>query len=410
MRAGDERLDRVREVDRGDVVVAALHADPVRLQQHACVRVARRRLEAVGGQLDQEPERVLEVDRVHEAAVLDAAVADPALVEALDRLRERRLGERERDVMHAARVGRRAARIAGALLVGEDRDQPPVARVEVQMALRRVVEVGLLEDERHPEQALPEVDRRLPAGADERDVVDALALQLAQLAHRPQHHRRMPGLSSRSHAHLRGGSRGSQAALSRRSYGCDGPRRRRCWSCAHNDQPREHRTALHTASATPASPDPDRRRRRSAARHRRADRAHAAAGQEGRHRDAHGQRPGRRAGQRAAAVRAHAREAGGRDQRHRVQRHAVPVLCAVRQRELPRLRHGPAGQGRVEDAVRPDLDPRSRLREGGAGGARRGAPEPPLAVRRRLVRQSGPGELRLRHGRVHRQGRRRGGP
>ena len=65
-----------------------------------------------------------------------------------------------------------------ALLVREDRDQPPVARVEVEMALGCVVEVRLLEDERHAEHAFPEVDRRLAPGTDDRDVVDALALEL----------------------------------------------------------------------------------------------------------------------------------------------------------------------------------------------------------------------------------------
>ncbi len=143
----------------------------------ACVKPARR-LEAVRGELDRETERVVEVDRVHEAAILDAAVRDPALVEPLDRLVERRLRERERDVVHAARVGRRAARVGRARLVREDGDQPPVARIEVEVALALVVEVRLLEHERHPEHALPEVDRRLPVGADERDVVHALALKL----------------------------------------------------------------------------------------------------------------------------------------------------------------------------------------------------------------------------------------
>ena len=47
------------------------------------------------------------------------------------------------------------------------------------MALGLVVEVRLLEHERHPEHALPEADRRLPVGADDRDVVHALALDLA---------------------------------------------------------------------------------------------------------------------------------------------------------------------------------------------------------------------------------------
>src|SRR5262249_37152116 len=74
--------------------------------------------------------------------------------------------------------GRRARRVRLAVLVREHSDQPAVAGVEVEMALRLVVEVRLLEDERHPEQALPEVDRRLPVRADQRDVVDALRLKL----------------------------------------------------------------------------------------------------------------------------------------------------------------------------------------------------------------------------------------
>src|SRR5205823_12339887 len=103
---------------------------------------------------------------------------DAALVEPLDRLVERRLRERERDVVHTADVRGRARRIRAPFLVREDRDQPAVARVEVEVALGLVVEVRLLEDERHPQHALPEVDRRLPVGADDRDVVDTLALEL----------------------------------------------------------------------------------------------------------------------------------------------------------------------------------------------------------------------------------------
>ena len=49
---------------------------------------ARRRLEAVGGELDQQAERILEIDRIDEAAILDAAVLDAALVEPGDRLQE----------------------------------------------------------------------------------------------------------------------------------------------------------------------------------------------------------------------------------------------------------------------------------------------------------------------------------
>src|SRR3954465_10113880 len=82
-------------------------------------------------------------------------------------------------MVHGAGVGRCPGRVGHALLVREHRDEPPVAGVEVEVALGLVVEVGLVEDERHAEHALPEVDRRLPVGADDRDVVDALALELA---------------------------------------------------------------------------------------------------------------------------------------------------------------------------------------------------------------------------------------
>lgn len=51
----------------------------------------------------------------------------------------------------------------------------PAAR----QSLGLVVEVGLLEDEGHPEQTLPEVDGRLAIRPGDRDVVDALALKLA---------------------------------------------------------------------------------------------------------------------------------------------------------------------------------------------------------------------------------------
>ena len=102
----------------------------------------------------------------------------------LDGLCERRLREREREVMHEAGLARRGVRVRLPLLVREHGDEPPVAGIEVEMALRRVVEVRLLEDERHAEHALPEVDRRLPVRAVDRDVVDALALDLAHRHHR----------------------------------------------------------------------------------------------------------------------------------------------------------------------------------------------------------------------------------
>src|SRR3954462_7634754 len=81
-------------------------------------------------------------------------------------------------MVHRPLVGRGPRGVRHALLVGEDRDQPAVAGVEVEVALRRVVEVRLLEDERHAEHPLPEVDRRLSIGSHDRDVVHPLALEL----------------------------------------------------------------------------------------------------------------------------------------------------------------------------------------------------------------------------------------
>ena len=105
-------------------------------------------------------------------------------------------------MVDVAGLARRGRRVDDAVLVREDGDQPPVARVEVEVALAGVVEVRLLEHERHPEQALPEADRRLPVGADERDVVHALALDLA-------HDRRLSRRDGRSPASTRAASAGS---------------------------------------------------------------------------------------------------------------------------------------------------------------------------------------------------------
>jgi hypothetical protein len=62
------------------------------------------------------------------------------------------------------------------VLVSEDRDEPPVAGIEVEMPLFRRVEIGLLEHERHPQHAFPEVDGGLPVGSVQRDMMDPLGL------------------------------------------------------------------------------------------------------------------------------------------------------------------------------------------------------------------------------------------
>src|SRR3984957_18846785 len=173
----DEALDRVGEMNFHDRAVAAGDAQIVRGEQDVGVRVARGRLELVTGELDQEPERILEVDRVHEHSVANGRL-DPARLEPLDGLCPDGARDVEGDVMHAAGVGRRTAMHRLAVLAREHGDEPPVPGIEIDVALVRIVEIGLLENERHAEHALPEVDRGLAIGADQRDVMHTLRLKL----------------------------------------------------------------------------------------------------------------------------------------------------------------------------------------------------------------------------------------
>src|SRR6202042_126295 len=173
----DEALDRISEMDFGDRPVAARDAQIVRGEQHVRVRVAGRRLEFVTGELDQEPERILEIDRIHEQPIANSRL-DAARLEPPNGLRPDGARDVERDMMHAAYVGRRAAMHRLAVLSREHGDEPAVAGIEIDMALVRIVEIGLLENERHAEHALPEVDRGLAIGADQRDVMHTLRLKL----------------------------------------------------------------------------------------------------------------------------------------------------------------------------------------------------------------------------------------
>ena len=88
-------------------------------------------------------------------------------------------------MMHRALGGGCFGFVGRAALIGEDGDQAAIAGIEVEMAFVGVIEVGLIEDERHAEHALPEINRGLPVGTDEGDVMHALGLQFAHVvAHR----------------------------------------------------------------------------------------------------------------------------------------------------------------------------------------------------------------------------------
>src|SRR5687768_7710830 len=130
-------------------MVAALDPQPVRGHQDIDITKALRRLELVARELDLEPIGVLQIDRVHETAIalqeLDAAVLETS----------RNLGERgarhvEREMLHAPHLSRRRATRIRSGFVREHREEASIARVEIEMVLVGLTEIGLLENKRHP--------------------------------------------------------------------------------------------------------------------------------------------------------------------------------------------------------------------------------------------------------------------
>jgi hypothetical protein len=162
----------------GDSLVTTSQTDLVSLEEHVGMTETMRRFESVGGELDEEAQRILEVDRIHEASVLDAAMLYLAFVEAGNRLCEGRARDSKRNVMHAPRLGRRTLRHGPAGLVREYGDQPAIAGIEVEVTFVPSIEIGLLENEGHTEETLPEINRCLAVGPGQCYVMDTLTLQL----------------------------------------------------------------------------------------------------------------------------------------------------------------------------------------------------------------------------------------
>src|SRR5208282_721987 len=150
----------------------------MRREQHVRARKAFGGVELPARQLDQEPERVLEIDGVEDHPVAHAGALYAARIQALNGLHEDGARNVEGHMMHTADVGRRATLDRLTVLAREHGDEPPVSGIEINVALARTVEIGLLENEGHAEHALPEVDRRLAIGADQRDVMQTLGLKL----------------------------------------------------------------------------------------------------------------------------------------------------------------------------------------------------------------------------------------
>src|SRR5262249_16703764 len=116
-----------------NIGVPAGDANLVGLHQHLPMREAVRWFKTVGGKLNQKAHWSGEIDGVHEAPILNAAVLDLAFIQALYRLREGGARDRKGEVVHAAGLRRRPARIGFAVLIGEYRNESSIARIKVKM-------------------------------------------------------------------------------------------------------------------------------------------------------------------------------------------------------------------------------------------------------------------------------------
>ena len=137
-------------------------------------------LEFVAGQLEPLPQRVAEIDRVHKTTIDLARMFDAALVEPFGYLRKA-----ARETLKAIwwTLPMPSGLGVGSTsrgLIGEDGDQAAIAGIEVQVALVGIIQVRLLEDKGHTQDAFPKVDRDLPVGPDKRNMVYPLGLNLVQ--------------------------------------------------------------------------------------------------------------------------------------------------------------------------------------------------------------------------------------
>lgn len=163
----------------GEILIFNIHAtsfdaDLVGTREHIGMTATVRRFKFVAREFQKLTERVAKVYRIHEAPVDFAGTGKSRLFEAAHRLIIAGPRDIEREMMEIADAVRVRVAIDLPVLACEDRDQSTISGVEIEVGLLDIVEVGLFENERHAEDALPEIDRRLPVCADERDVMNPL--------------------------------------------------------------------------------------------------------------------------------------------------------------------------------------------------------------------------------------------
>jgi len=168
--------DGIRYMFVRDIVIPTLHAEAVGCAENIGDGAALGRDEFKTSHFEKLAVGVAEVDGVHETAVDWAGVLNPESFQALRDLGVGSARDVEGNVVQVADILRVGGRVVGARRPHKEGDQTPVARIEIQVVLFRDIQVGLLEDERHAQHPLVEIDDGLAVRTNKGKVVDPLGL------------------------------------------------------------------------------------------------------------------------------------------------------------------------------------------------------------------------------------------
>jgi hypothetical protein len=102
---------------------------------------------------------------------IEDVVAVPRRLQGRHRVLEVLRIEGEGEVVDAAGLSPELSAVRGAVVADEHREDAPVAGVEEEVGLGGIIEVGLPEDQRHPQEVPVERDRVLGVAPPDRDVV-----------------------------------------------------------------------------------------------------------------------------------------------------------------------------------------------------------------------------------------------
>src|SRR5688572_15155494 len=160
----------------GDGIIPSLHTQAVRYTKHIGIGMPFRRNKLEASHFEQLPVGVTKVDRIHKTTIDGTGILDAKLLKPGRDLSIGGAGNRESNVVQVADILWIRCRVIDARRTDKESDQPPITRIKIEVEFIRHVEVGLLENKRHAQNTLIEIDDRLTVGTNKCDVMNALCL------------------------------------------------------------------------------------------------------------------------------------------------------------------------------------------------------------------------------------------